>query len=143
MGRLRVGADEPRAKREHVEQEQRDACNGAMCVGAVHVVVAGVTLVGMSARERARGIVGVGAEVQVERLLFRCCLCVCQDWLEWMLSDGVSLSPRHNQACCPMGGGVHALIMLTIRVWSCVVISCRSLSRTSFFRAPGMYFSVW
>ena len=69
MGRLRVGAGEPRAKRENVEQEQRDARSGAMCVGAVHVVVAGVSLVGVSVRESARGIVGLGAEVQVERLL--------------------------------------------------------------------------
>ena len=69
---------------------------------------------------------------------------VCQDPSEAGLSYGSESSsePRHSHACWPCGGGMQVRIILTIRVWSWVVISCRSLSRTSLFCAPGRYFSA-
>ena len=71
-------------------------------------------------------------------------LSVCQESSEAGLSYELKSSsePRHSHACWPCGGGMQVRIIFTMRVWSWVVISCRSLSRTSFFCAPGRYFSA-
>ena len=65
MGHVRVGA-ERLVDREDVEQEQRGVSSGAMCAGVVLVRSAGAALVGVSVSGGARGIVGLGGEVQVD-----------------------------------------------------------------------------
>ena len=81
MGRERVGAGERVVGRMNAEQERRNVSNGAVSVGVVpgqrgvgndeasvgvvHGYRASVSLVGVSVRGSARGIVSLGDVVQV------------------------------------------------------------------------------
>ena len=77
------------------------------------------------------------------RLVFALVLCVSQESssVDVVVSVVTSLSPRRNQACCPVGGGVHARMILTMRILQlCGNFVAKSFAYLRFFRAPGMYF---